>query len=53
MQHVTHLGVVCGNHGYMHVFLVCIYCKLLGGDVEWGRGRSVRLVSEEKGSGGT
>ena len=20
MQHVTHLGVVCGNHGYMHLF---------------------------------
>ena len=28
MYHVTHLGVVCGNHVHMHVFGVCVYCKL-------------------------
>ena len=30
--------MVCGNYGYMHVFLVCVYCKLLGEDVEWWSG---------------
>ena len=32
------LGVVCSNYGYMHVFLVCVCCKLLGEDVEWWSG---------------
>ena len=31
--------MVCSNYGYMHVFLVCVYCKLLAEDVEWWSGR--------------